>query len=69
MKQEGSEQGRKGNLAIAAKIFKVMPSLFVVEVSKARGDTLDTTSLQLGAQAKPQRHCDGMARRWAIDGH
>eukprot|EP01018_Ginkgo_biloba_P027837 Gb_41156 [translate_table: standard] len=37
---EGSEQGRKGHLSIAAKIFEVTPSLFVVEVSKAGGDTL-----------------------------
>lgn len=41
VKLEGSEQGRKGHLAIAAEIFEVTPSLFVVEVSKAGGDTLE----------------------------
>lgn len=41
VKLQGSEQGRKGHLAIAAEIFEVTPSLFVVEVSKAGGDTLE----------------------------
>lgn len=41
VKLEGAEQGRKGHLAIAAEIFEVTPSLFVVEVSKAGGDTLE----------------------------
>ena len=41
VKLQGSEQGRKGHLSIAAEIFEVTPSLFVVEVSKAGGDTLE----------------------------
>ncbi|KAH9303868.1 hypothetical protein KI387_008272, partial [Taxus chinensis] len=41
MKMQGSEQGRKGHLSIAAEIFQVTPDLFVVEVSKAGGDTLE----------------------------
>lgn len=41
MKMQGTVQGRKGHLAIAAEIFEVTPSLFVVEVSKAGGDTLE----------------------------
>eukprot|EP01018_Ginkgo_biloba_P008054 Gb_28218 [translate_table: standard] len=40
VKLQGSEQGRKGHLSIAARIFEVTPLLFVVEVSKAGGDTL-----------------------------
>lgn len=41
VKLEGSEQGRKGHLAIAAEVFEVTPSLFVVELNKAGGDTLE----------------------------
>eukprot|EP01018_Ginkgo_biloba_P006950 Gb_10015 [translate_table: standard] len=41
VKLEGSEQGRKGHLSIAAEIFEVTPSLFVVEFKKAGGDTLE----------------------------
>jgi len=41
VKLQGSEQGRKGHLSIAAEIFEVTPSMFVVEVSKAGGDTLE----------------------------
>eukprot|EP00252_Welwitschia_mirabilis_P002990 TRINITY_DN13005_c0_g1_i1.p1 TRINITY_DN13005_c0_g1~~TRINITY_DN13005_c0_g1_i1.p1 ORF type:complete len:450 (+),score=43.46 TRINITY_DN13005_c0_g1_i1:658-2007(+) len=41
LKMKGSEQGRKGHLSIAAEVFEVTPSLFVVEVSKSGGDTLE----------------------------
>uniref|UniRef100_A0A0D6QTB0 non-specific serine/threonine protein kinase n=1 Tax=Araucaria cunninghamii TaxID=56994 RepID=A0A0D6QTB0_ARACU len=41
VKMQGAEQGRKGHLSVAAEIFEVTPSLFVVEVSKANGDTLE----------------------------
>jgi len=41
MKLQGSEQGRKGHLSIDAEIFEVTPSLFVVELRKAGGDTLE----------------------------
>jgi hypothetical protein len=35
---EGSREGVKGPLTIAAEIFKFMPSLVVVEVKKKGGD-------------------------------
>lgn len=41
VKMQGSVGGRKGQLSIVAEIFEVTPSLFVVELKKAAGDTLD----------------------------
>lgn len=41
MKLQGAEIGRKGPLSIATEVFEVAPSLFVVEVRKAGGDTLE----------------------------
>lgn len=41
MRLYGSETGRKGYLSVATEVFEVAPSLFVVEVKKARGDTLE----------------------------
>lgn len=38
---QGEKNGRKGKLAIAAEIFAVAPSFFVVEVKKSSGDTLE----------------------------
>ncbi|KAL9259030.1 CBL-interacting serine/threonine-protein kinase 6-like protein [Drosera capensis] len=38
---QGQESGRKGKLVIAAEIFAVTPSFFVVEVKKGGGDTLE----------------------------
>ncbi|KAK7281506.1 hypothetical protein RIF29_09564 [Crotalaria pallida] len=38
---QGQERGRKGKLAIAADIYPVTPSFFVVEVKKDHGDTLE----------------------------
>jgi len=40
-KLQGSKEGRKGQLAIDAEIFEVTPSLHVVEMKKAAGDTLE----------------------------
>ncbi|KAK4408324.1 CBL-interacting serine/threonine-protein kinase [Sesamum angolense] len=34
-------QGRKGNLKVATEVFQVAPSLHMVEVRKAKGDTLE----------------------------
>lgn len=39
--RRGSEQGRKGHLCIDVEIFEVTPSLFVVELRKTSGDTLE----------------------------
>ncbi|KAH7286408.1 hypothetical protein KP509_32G005800 [Ceratopteris richardii] len=41
MTLRGVETGRKGFLSIITEVFEVAPSLFVVEVRKAGGDTLE----------------------------
>eukprot|EP00250_Pteridium_aquilinum_P014931 c22287_g1_i1 orf=378-1697(-) len=41
MRLQGAVMGRKGHLSVATEIFEVAPSLFVVEVKKAWGDTLE----------------------------
>jgi len=41
MKLENMKAGRKGNLNIATEVFQVAPSLHMVELRKARGDTLE----------------------------
>ncbi|CAL9782444.1 unnamed protein product [Musa acuminata subsp. burmannicoides] len=41
MKLENIKAGRKGNLKVATEIFQVAPSLHMVEVRKAKGDTLE----------------------------
>ncbi|ERN18668.1 hypothetical protein AMTRI_Chr12g272980 [Amborella trichopoda] len=41
VKLQGSENGRKGRLAIEAEIFAVTPSFVVVELKKGGGDTLE----------------------------
>lgn len=41
MKLQGEISGRKGCLSVATEVFEVAPSLFMVEVRKAGGDTLE----------------------------
>ncbi|KAG0489445.1 hypothetical protein HPP92_006308 [Vanilla planifolia] len=41
MMLENMKAGRKGNLNVATEVFKVAPSLHMVEVRKAKGDTLE----------------------------
>ncbi|KAL6896838.1 hypothetical protein ACP4OV_007410 [Aristida adscensionis] len=41
MQMENSTAGRKGNLNVATEVFQVAPSLHVVELKKAKGDTLE----------------------------
>lgn len=41
MKLHGAEIGRKGHLSVNTEVFEVAPSLYVVEVKKACGDTLE----------------------------
>ncbi|KAI7752653.1 hypothetical protein M8C21_033238 [Ambrosia artemisiifolia] len=41
LRLENSKAGRKGNLNIATEVFEVAPSLHMVEVRKAKGDTLE----------------------------
>ncbi|CAI9760079.1 unnamed protein product [Fraxinus pennsylvanica] len=41
LKLHGEKTGRKGHLSIATEIFEVAPSLHVVELRKAGGDTLE----------------------------
>ncbi|KAJ1292498.1 hypothetical protein BS78_02G396000 [Paspalum vaginatum] len=41
MLMENPKGGRKGNLNVATEVFQVAPSLHVVELKKAKGDTLE----------------------------
>ncbi|CAM6109045.1 unnamed protein product [Calypogeia fissa] len=41
MKLQGDKQGRKGHLSVATEVFQVAPSLFMVELRQAGGDTLE----------------------------
>ncbi|WOG93163.1 hypothetical protein DCAR_0312444 [Daucus carota subsp. sativus] len=41
LKMEGSREGRKGVLSIYAGIFEITPNFHLVEVKKARGDSLE----------------------------
>ncbi|XP_075489349.1 CBL-interacting serine/threonine-protein kinase 3-like isoform X2 [Primulina tabacum] len=41
MRLENIKAGRKGNLNVATEVFQVAPSLHMVEVRKAKGDTLE----------------------------
>jgi len=41
MKMKGDKEGRKGHLSVATQVFEVAPSLFMVELHKANGDTLE----------------------------
>ncbi|XP_077248994.1 CBL-interacting protein kinase 32-like isoform X1 [Tasmannia lanceolata] len=41
MRLENMKAGRKGNLNISTEVFQVAPSLHMVEVRKAKGDTLE----------------------------
>ncbi|XP_057815449.1 CBL-interacting protein kinase 23 isoform X3 [Cryptomeria japonica] len=41
LKLQGVNTGRKGSLSIATELFEVVPSLCMVEVRKAGGDTLE----------------------------
>ncbi|RLN34794.1 CBL-interacting protein kinase 31-like [Panicum miliaceum] len=41
MLMENPKAGRKGNLNVATEVFQVAPSLHVVELKKAKGDTLE----------------------------
>lgn len=41
VKLQGFKEGRKGQLAIDAEIFEVTPSIYMVEMKKTSGDTLE----------------------------
>ncbi|XP_015954854.1 CBL-interacting serine/threonine-protein kinase 23 isoform X2 [Arachis duranensis] len=41
LKIQGEKTGRKGQLSVATEIFEVAPELYVVELRKAEGDTLE----------------------------
>jgi len=41
MKLQGAKTGRKGHLSVATEVFEVAPSLFMVELCKSGGDTLE----------------------------
>ncbi|XP_062188944.1 uncharacterized protein LOC133892274 [Phragmites australis] len=41
LKLQGENPGRKGQLAVATEVFEVTPSLYMVELRKSNGDTLE----------------------------
>ncbi|KAJ6992533.1 CBL-interacting serine/threonine-protein kinase 23-like [Populus alba] len=41
MKLQGEKDGRKGRLSVSTEVFEVAPSLYMVEVRKSDGDTLE----------------------------
>jgi len=41
MKLQGDKLGRKGHLSVSTEVFEVAPSLFMVELQKHHGDTLE----------------------------
>lgn len=41
MKLQGDKLGRKGYLSVSTEVFEVTPSLFMVELQKDSGDTLE----------------------------
>ncbi|KAJ0081575.1 hypothetical protein Patl1_11157 [Pistacia atlantica] len=41
MKLHGEKTGRKGHLSVATEVFQVAPSLYMVELRKSGGDTLE----------------------------
>lgn len=41
MKLQGDKLGRKGHLSVSTEVFEVAPSLFMVELQKNHGDTLE----------------------------
>ncbi|KAJ6691624.1 NON-SPECIFIC SERINE/THREONINE PROTEIN KINASE [Salix purpurea] len=41
MRLKKVKAGRKGNLNVATEVFQMAPSLHMVEVRKAKGDTLE----------------------------
>nr|XP_018628835.1 CBL-interacting serine/threonine-protein kinase 23 isoform X2 [Nicotiana tomentosiformis] len=41
IKLQGEKSGRKGHLSVATEIYEVAPSLYMVELRKAGGDTLE----------------------------
>ncbi|KAJ0980732.1 hypothetical protein J5N97_008987 [Dioscorea zingiberensis] len=41
LKLNGEKTGRKGHLSVATEVFEVAPSLYMVELRKSKGDTLE----------------------------
>jgi len=41
MRLQGDKLGRKGHLSVSTEVFEVAPSLFMVELQKNHGDTLE----------------------------
>ncbi|KAL6966653.1 CBL-interacting serine/threonine-protein kinase 3 [Sarracenia purpurea var. burkii] len=54
LRLENVKAGRKGNLNVATEVFQVAPSLHLVEVRKAKGDTLEFHKPFLEKKSKKQ---------------
>ncbi|XP_078437541.1 CBL-interacting protein kinase 23-like isoform X1 [Wolffia australiana] len=52
MKLQGEKTGRKGHLSISTQVFEVAPSLYMVELRKANGDTLEFQNFYHSATAR-----------------
>jgi hypothetical protein len=51
MKLNGDNLGRKGQLSVATEVFEVAPSLYMVELRKAHGDTLEYHNVSVHVNA------------------
>ncbi|KAI4303699.1 hypothetical protein MLD38_039300 [Melastoma candidum] len=52
IKLVGEKTGRKGHLAVSTEIYEVAPSLYMVEMRKSRGDTLEFHKFYKNLQAE-----------------
>eukprot|EP00250_Pteridium_aquilinum_P015919 c22837_g1_i5 orf=236-457(-) len=46
VKMQSEKPGRKGRLTVASEVFEVGPSLFMVDLKKMSGDTLEYKDFQ-----------------------
>ncbi|XP_059440198.1 CBL-interacting serine/threonine-protein kinase 23-like [Corylus avellana] len=73
MKLQGEKTGRKGHLSVSTEIFEVAPSLYMVELRKSGGDTLEFhkfyKSLTTGLKDIVWKTTDGAdERKEGVDG-
>ncbi|KAJ7947372.1 Non-specific serine/threonine protein kinase [Quillaja saponaria] len=57
LKLQGEKTGRKGHLSVATEIFQVAPSLYMVELRKSGGDTLEFHKFYNTLSTWPERYC------------
>jgi uncharacterized protein Veg len=47
IKLKADKEGRKGQLSVSTQVFEVAPSLFMVEMSKNNGDTIEYQNVSI----------------------